>query len=234
MKNLLAQFNEFADQNDRKIAIVLEGRDTAGKSSTIRELTHYLNPAWYSVVPSRKPSKRTMNNWLGYWTGKMPADNQIVFYDRSWYSRAIVQYVNGWCTEKQYQNFLDSQLEWEADQNVTFLKFWLSISEKEQYERIELRKFSPLTYWKFSANDENALSYYDRISILKERVINSEWHTVDYNDKKIGIKTLLTSFCIASIGVPAAICPKTGIECVFFLEFSISSPPFITLGEKEL
>ena len=193
MKNLLAQFNEFADQNDRKIAIVLEGRDTAGKSSTIRELTHYLNPAWYSVVPSRKPSKRTMNNWLGYWTGKMPADNQIVFYDRSWYSRAIVQYVNGWCTEKQYQNFLDSHLEWEADQNVTFLKFWLSISEKEQYERIELRKFSPLTYWKFSANDENALSYYDRISILKERVINSEWHTVDYNDKKIGIKTLLTT-----------------------------------------
>ena len=193
MKNLLAQFNEFADQNDRKIAIVLEGRDTAGKSSTIRELTHYLNPAWYSVVPSRKPSKRTMNNWLGYWTGKMPADNQIVFYDRSWYSRAIVQYVNGWCTDKQYQNFLESHLEWEADQNVTFLKFWLSISEKEQYERIELRKFSPLTYWKFSANDENALSYYDRISILKERVINSEWHTVDYNDKKIGIKTLLTT-----------------------------------------
>ena len=193
MKNLLAQFNKFADQNDSRIAIVLEGRDTAGKSSTIRELTHYLNPAWYSVVPSRKPSKRTMNNWLGYWTGKMPADNQIVFYDRSWYSRAIVQYVNGWCTEKQYQNFLDSQLEWEADQNVTFLKFWLSISEKEQYERIELRKFSPLTYWKFSANDENALSYYDRISILKERVINSEWHTVDYNDKKIGIKTLLTT-----------------------------------------
>lgn len=193
MKNLLAQFNEFADQNTGRIAIVLEGRDTAGKSSTIRELTHYLNPAWYSVVPSRKPSKRTMNNWLGYWQTKMPADSQIVFYDRSWYSRAIVQYVNGWCTDKQYQNFLESHLEWEADQKVTFLKFWLSISEKEQYDRIELRKFSPLTYWKFSANDENALSYYDRISILKERVINSEWHTVDYNDKKIGIKTLLTT-----------------------------------------
>jgi polyphosphate kinase 2 (PPK2 family) len=134
-----------------------------------------------------------MNNWLGYWQTKMPADSQIVFYDRSWYSRAIVQYVNGWCTDKQYQNFLESHLEWEADQKVTFLKFWLSISEKEQYDRIELRKFSPLTYWKFSANDENALSYYDRISILKERVINSEWHTIDYNDKKIGIKTLLTT-----------------------------------------
>ena len=193
MKNLLAQFNEFSDQNNSRIAIVLEGRDTAGKSSTIRELTHYLNPAWYSVVPSTKPSKRTMKNWLPYWTGKMPADSQIVFYDRSWYSRAIVQYVNGWCTEKQYQNYLDVHLEWEADQKVTFLKFWLSISEAEQYERIALRKNSPLTYWKFSANDENALSYYDRISILKERVINSEWNIVDYNNKKTGIKNLLTT-----------------------------------------
>jgi len=192
MKKLQAQLNEFAASNTGKIAIVLEGRDTAGKSSTIRELTHYLNPAWYSVVPSTKPSKRTMNSWLGFWKGKMPADSQIVFYDRSWYSRAVVQYVNGWCTEAQYQNFLSNHLEWEKAQNVTFMKFWLSISETEQCDRIELRKGSPLTYWKFSANDENALSYYDRISILKERVINSEWHIVDYNDKKIGIKTLLT------------------------------------------
>ena len=193
MKRLQAQFNEFADQNTGKIAIVLEGRDTAGKSSTIRELTHYLNPSWYSVVPSTKPSKRTMKNWLGYWTGKMPADSQIVFYDRSWYSRAIVQYVNGWCTEAQYQNFLANHLAWEKAQNVTFLKFWLSISETEQCDRIELRKKSPLTYWKFSANDENALSYYDRISILKERVIDSEWNIIDYNNKKTGIKTLLTT-----------------------------------------
>ena len=80
MKKLLAQLNEFASSNTGKIAIVLEGRDTAGKSSTIRELTHYLNPAWYSVVPSTKPSRRTMKNWLGFWTGKMPSDSQIVFY----------------------------------------------------------------------------------------------------------------------------------------------------------
>lgn len=193
MKNLLAQFNEFADQNTGKIAIVLEGRDTAGKSSTIRELTHYLNPAWYSVVPSTKPSKSTMKNWLGFWAGKMPADSQIVFYDRSWYSRAIVQYVNGWCTESQYQNFLANHLAWEKAQNVTFLKFWLSISEAEQCDRIELRKKSPLTYWKFSANDENALSYYDSISILKERVIDSEWNIMDYNNKKTGMKNLLTT-----------------------------------------
>ena len=196
MKKLLAKLNELASSNTGKIAIVLEGRDTAGKSSTIRELTHYLNPAWYSVVPSTKPSRRTMKNWLGFWTGKMPSDNQIVFYDRSWYSRAMVQYVNGWCSEKQYRNFLANHLEWEAAQNVTFLKFWLSISETEQRARIVSRETSPLTYWKFSQNDKNALSYYEKISILKERVVNDEWHTIDYNDKPSGIEKLLRTILI--------------------------------------
>ena len=74
---------------------------------------------------------------------------------------------------------------------MRFIKFWLSISEQEQQRRILERKHSPLTYWKFSENDENALSHYDRMSILKERVIDSDWHTVDYADKKRGIAALL-------------------------------------------
>jgi len=71
------------------------------------------------------------------------------------------------------------------------IKFWLSISEDEQRARIESRKKSPLTYWKFSPNDENALSYYDRMTLLKERVIDSDWHVIDYNDKRQGIENLL-------------------------------------------
>ena len=90
----------------RGICVVLEGRDTAGKSSTIREVTHYLNPRHFSVHLSAMPSKSTMKNWLGYWGNKMPACNQIVFYDRSWYSRGMVQRLNNWCSETQYQNFL--------------------------------------------------------------------------------------------------------------------------------
>ena len=149
----------------RGICVVLEGRDTAGKSSTIREVTHYLNPSKYSVHLSRKPSKSTMKKWLAYWSRRMPACNQIVFYDRSWYSRAMVQRLNGWCSEKQYQNFLRDHKEWENSQGVHMIKFWLSISEDEQRARIENRKSSPLTYWKFSENDENALSYYDRMTL---------------------------------------------------------------------
>ena len=173
------------------VCVVLEGRDTAGKSSTIREITHFLNPAKYSVHLSKKPSKSTMKKWLSYWSRRMPARDQIVFYDRSWYSRGMVQRLNNWCSETQYQNFLSSHKTWEKSQGVHMIKFWLSIDESEQRARIENRKKSPLTYWKFSANDENALSYYDRMTLLKERVIDGEWNVIDYNDKEAGILSLM-------------------------------------------
>ena len=191
MKKLLAKLNQIAANNNKGIAVVLEGRDTAGKSSTIRALTQYLSPAWYSVVPSTKPSKETMENWLGHWQTKMPAKGQIVFYDRSWYSRAMVQRLNNWCTEDQYREFLQGYKMWESFQGVKIIKLWLSITEEEQRARIDNRKNSPLTYWKFSENDENALSYYDSMTLLKERVVDSEWHVLDYNNKKKGIKSAL-------------------------------------------
>ena len=191
LKDSQIRLNQILDSRGHGgIAVVLEGRDTAGKSSTIRELTHYMNPAKYSVHLSRKPSKSTMKHWLGYWAKRMPAANQIVFYDRSWYSRAMVQKMNGWCSDTQYENFLAKHKAWEDRQGVRFIKFWLSITEDEQRARIEKRKNSPLTYWKFSENDQNALSYYDRMTLLKERVIDSDWHVIDYNNKKEGIAML--------------------------------------------
>ena len=195
MKKLQAKLNRLAENLSAPVAVILEGRDTAGKSSTIRELTHYLPPDLYSVCLSHKPSKAAMKSWLAYWQTKLPKQNQIVFFDRSWYSRAMVQHLNGWCTPKQYEIFMRDHKNWEASQPVRLIKFWLSISEDEQKRRIELRKNSPLTYWKFSPNDENALSHYDRMSILKERVIDSEWHTINFENKRAGIKKLLDTLC---------------------------------------
>jgi len=195
MKNLQAKLNRLAENLSAPVAVILEGRDTAGKSSTIRELTHYLPPDLYSVCLSHKPSKAAMKSWLAYWQTKLPKQNQIVFFDRSWYSRAMVQHLNGWCTPKQYEIFMRDHKNWEANQPVRLIKFWLSISEDEQKRRIEQRKNSPLTYWKFSANDENALSHYDRMSILKERVIDSDWHTINFENKSKGIKKLLDTLC---------------------------------------
>ena len=192
-----ARLNEIAEGLTSPVAVVLEGRDTAGKSGTIRALTQYLPPRLFSVVLSTKPSKSTMENWLGYWTKKMPEGKQIIFYDRSWYSRALVQQINGWCSPMQYRNFMREVESWEANQTVRFgtrfIKFWLSISEEEQARRIEERRISPLKYWKLSPNDERALSYYDEMTLLKERVISrGGWETVDFNNKANGRLELLT------------------------------------------
>ena len=189
------RLNEIVLRDDfQPVAVVLEGRDTAGKSSTIRELPHYLPTPKFSVVLSTKPSKSTMANWLGFWAQKMPVSG-ICFYDRSWYSRAMVQKINGWCTDRQYANFMRDVNAWEQDQGIRFIKFWLSISEDEQRARIVKREKSPLTNWKLSPNDKIALSYYDQMTLLKERVLTTtkNWHSINYNDKSKGRLELITT-----------------------------------------
>ena len=197
MTKLQAQqikLNELVAKDFGKVAIVLEGRDTAGKTGTIREFTHYLPTSKYSVSFSNMPSKWDMDNWLESWQHKLPNDNQMVLFDRSWYSRAMVQKLNGWCSDEQYDDFMAEVLDWEAQQDVKFIKLWLSISEQEQEYRIDKRQSSPLTSWKFSPNDALALSQFDKMSVLKERVMTSlgDWHTIDYNDKAQGRLALIT------------------------------------------
>ena len=190
-----ARLNEIVLRDDfAPVGVVLEGRDTAGKSSTIRELTHYLPTPKFSVVLSTKPSKSTMANWLSFWSQKMPVSG-ICFYDRSWYSRAMVQKINGWCSDRQYKNFMRDVNAWESEQGIRFIKFWLSISEDEQRARISKRENSPLTNWKLSPNDKIALSYYDQMTLLKERVLTTtpDWHSINYNDKSKGRIELITT-----------------------------------------
>jgi len=193
-----ARLNQIVMSDDfGPTAVVLEGRDTAGKSSTIREVTHYLPVSKFSVQLSTKPSKETMDNWLDFWKTKMPFGPQVVFYDRSWYSRAMVQKINGWCSDEQYQEFMTNVNEWEEQFPVRIVKFWLSISEQEQSNRIKERKHSPLKFWKLSPNDERALSYYDEMTLLKERVLTTtdNWYTINYNNKAEGRLALITKLC---------------------------------------
>ena len=188
------ELNKIVEKDFGRVAVILEGRDTAGKTGTIRELTHYLPTSKYSISLSAMPSVWDMEFWFDSWTKKMPSDNQIVFFDRSWYSRAMVQKLNGWCTDTQYETFMEKVLEWEDSQDVTFIKLWLSISEDEQTKRIGNRQVSPLTKWKFSPNDAVSLSKYDQMTLLKERVHTTcgEWHSIDYNVKSEGRLSLIT------------------------------------------
>lgn len=198
MQSQQARLNQIVlSDNFGPTCVVLEGRDTAGKSSTIRELTHYLPVSKFSVQLSSKPSDEDMANWLDYWSKKMPEGKQMVFYDRSWYSRGMVQVLNGWCSDRQYEEFMKEVQGWENQQNVRMIKFWLSISEDEQGNRIAERRISPLKSWKLSPNDERALSYYDEMTLLKERVLTTtdNWHSINYNNRKAGRLELITKLC---------------------------------------
>jgi polyphosphate kinase 2 (PPK2 family) len=190
-KNLLAELNRLVENNSDSLAIVFEGRDSAGKSGTIKMLTKYLPPKLFSIEHSKKPTKRAMKNWFGYWNKRLPNPGQVRFFDRSWYSRALVQRVNAWCSERQAQNFLANVIPWERQTGTRVIKFYLSISKEEQAARLNKRKKSPLTYWKFSANDKLALDSFDRMTLAKEDCIGADWIVIDFNDKKAGRLALL-------------------------------------------
>ena len=190
LQNLI-RLNELAENihtQGKRVAVLLEGRDGAGKSGTIRNFTHYLPPYTFKVVPSFMPTKQQMANWLPSWAKLMPTKSTIGFYDRSHYSSALLQPIMNWATNKQYANFMNKVNEWEEKQDIVFIKLWLSISKQEQDMRLNNREVSPLTYWKFSKNDKKSLSNFDKITLQKEYMFSHcpTWHSIDYNDKQQG------------------------------------------------
>lgn len=194
MKNLQAELNKII--HGKRVTILFEGRDGAGKSGAIKRVTQFLPTSLYQVIHSNKPSESHMKNWLVNWRDKIfNIPHNIILLDRSWYSRPLVQRVNGWCTERQVKNFFKSVKKFEQDicdiENIILIKFWLSISEETQKKRLDIRKNSPLTFWKYSSNDELALSSFDKTTLAKENVIDSTWHIVDFNNKRDGQKRVL-------------------------------------------
>jgi len=189
------ELNRKAEQihkEGRKVAIILEGRDGAGKSGTVRELTRFLPPYTYRVQPSFMPSKKLMRGWLNGWSDLMPELGQIVIYDRSWYSRALLQPVMGWCSRRQYENFMVNVLPWESNLEVDFIKIWLSIDETKQRELLTRREHDPLRYWKHSPNDAKAVDNFDALTDKKDAMFNlGGWNIVDMADKDQGRETVL-------------------------------------------
>jgi polyphosphate kinase 2 (PPK2 family) len=189
------ELNRKAEQihkEGRKVAIILEGRDGAGKSGTVRELTRFLPPYTYRVQPSFMPSKKLMRGWLNGWSELMPDAGQIVIYDRSWYSRALLQPVMGWCSQRQYENFMVKVLPWESNLEIDFIKIWLSIDETKQRELLTRREHDPLRYWKHSPNDAKAVENFDALTDKKEAMFNlGDWNIVDMADKDRGREAVL-------------------------------------------
>ena len=192
----LLKLQEWVTQNKKKIAIVFEGRDSAGKGSTIKRFTEYLNPRGFKIVALGVPTEEEKNNWFARYEKHLPKEGEIVFFDRSWYNRGVVEPAMGYCTEEQYTDFIENVLDWEEDlikdKDIILIKFWFSITKEKQLKRFDLRKTSPLKYWKFSPNDAKVVDKWDIISKYKNQMFNmtssptSPWVIINSNDKKIG------------------------------------------------
>jgi polyphosphate kinase 2 len=140
----LVRFQRWVQSSGRRIAIIVEGRDAAGKGGTIRRFTEHLNPRAMRVVALPKPTEQERGQWyFQRYIQQLPNKGEIVFFDRSWYNRAVVEPVMGFCTRKEHQRFLQQVTEFEHmlyEDGVTLIKFWFSISKEQQQQRFEARR----------------------------------------------------------------------------------------------
>lgn len=191
----LKKLEEWVSSTGKRVAIVFEGRDAAGKGSTIKRFVEYLNPKNFRVVALGLPTEEERINWLGRYEKHLPKPGEIVFFDRSWYNRAVVEPAMGYCSEEQYKNFMENVLPWEEHlikDGLILIKFWFSITQEKQQQRFKIRQDSPLKYWKFSPNDAKVIDKYEIIGNFKNQMFNntsssiSPWVIVNSMDKRIG------------------------------------------------
>lgn len=189
----LVQLQAWTIENNKKIIIVFEGRDTAGKGETIRRIAAHINPRYYKIAALPKPTLEEQGQWyFQRYVNRLPKPGEIVFFDRSWYNRAVVEPVNGFCTKEQYEQFMKQVKEFEKmiiDSNTFLIKFYLSISKEEQASRFEEIKSSPVKKWRITEVDKKAQQLWNEYSnyidiMLKETsMIEAPWIKIDANRK---------------------------------------------------
>lgn len=180
-------------ENDEKLVIIFEGRDAAGKGGAIRRITENLNPRQHRVVALPKPDEVEQGQWyFQRYINQLPKSGEIVFFDRSWYNRAVVEPVNGFCSDEEYQVFMEQVNEFEKmlmNSGTQVLKLYFSISKDEQEKRFEEIKNSPVKKWKYSKVDEKAIELWDKYTDYKEKMFhktNTEdipWKVIKANKK---------------------------------------------------
>jgi len=185
----------------RRLAIVVEGRDTAGKGGVISAIGDALNPRQCHVAALPKSSERERTQWyFQRYVAHLPAAGEIVLFDRSWYNRAGVERVMGFCTEDQTAAFLKAAPVFErllVDDGILFFKYWLTVDQDQQEERFAERLEDPLKRWKLSPIDVKAREKYDAYGRARDAMLNAThtkhapWTLVDFNDQRRGRLTLI-------------------------------------------
>ncbi|MDR1877407.1 MAG: polyphosphate kinase 2 [Flavobacteriaceae bacterium] len=189
----LVNFQKWVITEKKKVALIFEGRDASGKGGTIRRFTEHLNPRAMRVVALNKPTEVEKNQWyFNRYIKELPNAGEIVFFDRSWYNRAVVEPVMGFCSEKQYNEFMVQVPEFEHmlyESGTHIIKFWFSVSKDEQLRRFESRLNNPLKKWKYSPVDEKGQELWDKFTYYKDQMFTrthnsfSPWIIVKSNNK---------------------------------------------------
>ena len=192
----LLKLQNWSKDVGERLVILFEGRDAAGKGGTIKRFMEHLNPRGARVVALERPNDREKTQWyFQRYIAHLPAAGEIVMFDRSWYNRAGVERVMGYCTEEQYREFLDQAPAFEQmliDDRMRIFKFWFSVSRGEQHTRFLIRRIDPVRRWKLSPTDVASLARWDDYTDAKEQMFAhtdtsvAPWTVVKSNDKRRG------------------------------------------------
>ncbi|MBC3189809.1 polyphosphate kinase 2 [Pseudonocardia sp. C8] len=192
----LLKLQSWVKDTGRRVVILFEGRDAAGKGGTIQRFTEHLNPRGARVVALDKPSGREQGQWyFQRYVEQLPTAGEIVLFDRSWYNRAVVERVMGFCSDAEYHRFMREAPSLEqslVDDGVHLVKLWFSVSRTEQRTRFVIRVLDPLRQWKLSPVDLASLERWDDYTAAKEAMFAgtdtewAPWTVVDSNDKRRG------------------------------------------------
>ena len=180
--------------NGKRVALVFEGRDAAGKGGVIKAISAPLNSRYTRVVALPKPTERESSQWyFQRYVEHLPAAGELVLFDRSWYNRAGVERVMGFCSDEDYETFMEQAPKFEkmlVESGISVTKFWFSVTRSEQRTRFIIRQIDPVRQWKLSPMDLESLDKWDAYSSAKEEMLRrtdtrtAPWTTVKSNDKK--------------------------------------------------
>ncbi len=189
----LVRLQTWAIQNNERIIIIFEGRDAAGKGGAIRRTTERINPRNFRIVALRRPSKEERTQWyFQRYVNRFPKEGEIVFFDRSWYNRAVVEPVNGFCTDDEHEIFMKQVNDFErmiTESGTRLVKFYLSISKKEQAKRFSEIKSDPLKQWKMTAVDESAQELWDKYTFYKDKMFENSSDNIPFKIIQANKKT---------------------------------------------
>tara|TARA_R110002073_G_scaffold139232_2_gene289335 strand:- start:109438 stop:110301 length:864 start_codon:yes stop_codon:yes gene_type:complete len=191
----LVKLQQWVVKNKKRVAIIFEGRDAAGKGGCIRRFAEHLSPRASRTVALNKPTEIELGQWyFRRYIKELPETGEIVFFDRSWYNRAVVEPVMGFCTETQYKQYMLQVPDFEHmlyEDGILVIKLWFSISKEVQKERFDARLGNPLKRWKFSPVDLKGQEYWDKYTFYKDQMFSkthttySPWIIVTANNKKV-------------------------------------------------